>query len=236
MLRALTFDFWGTLYQGDTVRPYRLALLAEALAGAGQARSPEELEAAYAHCWDVLDRLWLEEHRSITVERWLEEMLLFLRAELDEAARSALYRPIQEVLLDHPPRLVPGVAEVVPRLARRFRLGLISDVGLSPGRVLRELLRRDGLLPCFQVTTFSDESGVTKPLPEAFLRTLAALDVLPAEAAHIGDLPETDIVGARVVGMRAVLFLGVSHRDDGQEMADAVFERYDELEELLRAV
>ncbi len=234
MLCALTFDFWGTLYQGDTVRPYRLALLGEALAGAGQARSPEDLEAAYAHCWRVLDRLWLEEHRSITVERWLEEMLLFLRAEVDEAARSALYRPIQDALLEHPPRLVPGVREVLPRLARRFRLGLISDVGLSPGRVLRELLRRDGLLDCFRVTTFSDESGVTKPLPEAFLRTLAALDVPPAQAAHIGDLPETDLAGARGVGMRAVLFLGVSHREDGLEMADAAFVDYAELEDLLR--
>jgi len=233
MLRALTFDFWGTLYQGDTVRPYRLALLGEALARVGQPRSAEELEAAYRHSWQVLDRLWLGEHRSITVEYWLAETLSFLKAEMDQAHQAALYRPIQDALLDHPPRPVTGVPEVIPRLAARFPLGVISDVGLSPGRVLREQLRRDGLLPCFRVTTFSDESGVTKPLPEAFLHTLAGLGVPPAEAAHIGDLPETDLAGARGVGMKAILFLGVSGREDGRGMADGVFSDYRELEEVL---
>jgi hypothetical protein len=33
--------------------------------------------------------------------------------------------------------------------------------------------------------------------------------------------------------MKAVLFLGVSHREDGREMADAVFSDYRELEEVL---
>ena len=55
----------------------------------------------------------------------------------------------------------------------------------------------------------------------------------PEEAAHIGDLPETDLAGARGVGMRAILFLGVSDRRDGRPLADAAFEEYAELEELL---
>jgi putative hydrolase of the HAD superfamily len=125
------------------------------------------------------------------------------------------------------------VAEVLPRLARRYCLGLISDVGLTPGRILREILRRDGLLPHFQALTFSDETGTTKPEPGQFLRTLDALDTRPGEAAHVGDLPETDIAGARAAGMRAILFLGVSQREDGRALADAAFEEYSELEAVL---
>jgi putative hydrolase of the HAD superfamily len=124
----------------------------------------------------------------------------------------------------------------VPRLAQRFRLGLISDVGLTPGRVLRELMRRDGLLSHFQALTFSDETGATKPLPGQFLRTLAALQARPQEAAHIGDLPETDLAGARGVGMRAILFLGISQRQDGRSLADAAFDEYGELEEILEGL
>ena len=233
MLRAITFDYWGTLYQGDYVRPYRLALLGEVLAQAGQPRPPDELQAAYAHCWGVFDVLWKQQHRTMTVEHWLGELLAFLHIELPAEVQAGLYRPIQEALLERPPQLVPGVAEVIPRLAQRYRLGVISDVGLTPGRVLRELLRRDGLEPCFQTMTFSDEVGATKPRPEVFQHTLAALGARPEEAAHVGDLPETDLSGARGVGMKAILFLGVSGREDGRELADAVFGRYDELEEVL---
>jgi putative hydrolase of the HAD superfamily len=234
MLQAVTFDFWGTLYQNASARDERLHLLEEVLARHFQPRPWTALEAAYRHAWSVLDRVWLEEHRSITIERWLREMLAFLKADLPEDVLAGLRRPIEEIYLHGgAPRPVPGVTEVLPRLSWRYRLGLISDVGLTPGRVLRELLRRDGLLPCFRALTFSDETGATKPLSEQFLRTLAILEVQPEKAAHIGDLPETDLVGARAAGMRAVLFLGVSHRQDGRLLADAVFEEYSELEELL---
>jgi len=234
MLQAVTFDFWGTLYQNASARDERLHLLKEVLARHSQPRSWTALEAAYRHAWSVLDRLWLEEQRPVTVERWLCEMLAFLEADLPEDVLAGLRWPMEEIYLHGgAPQPVPGVAEVLPRLSRCYRLGLISDVGLTPGRVLREILRRDGLLPHFGALTFSDETGATKPLPEQFLRTLAILKVRPEEAAHIGDLPETDLAGARAVGMKAVLFLGVSHRQDGRPLADAVFEEYSELEELL---
>jgi len=236
MLRAVTFDYWGTLYQGDFVRPYRLALLGDALRQAGQPRTPEELQSAYAHCWQVFDRVWKQEQRSMPIEEWLREILSFLKAYIPEDTQARLHRSVQEALLEHPPKLIPGVAEVLPRLAQHYRLGVISDVGLTPGRVLRELLRRDGLARFFSTMTFSDEVGATKPRPEVFERTLGALDAAPAEAAHVGDLPETDLVGARAVGMKAVLFLGVSGREDGRELADGVFSDYRELEEILNAL
>ena len=98
---------------------------------------------------------------------------------------------------------------------------------------MRELLRRDGMLPYFDALTFSDETGATKPLPEQFTRTLDILGIRPEEAAHVGDLPETDLIGAQSVGMKAVLFLGESQCRDGQAAADGTFEKYDELEKLL---
>jgi putative hydrolase of the HAD superfamily len=233
----VTFDFWGTLYQNASAQDERLHLLRKVLAHHSQPRPWMALEAAYRHAWSVLDRLWLVEHRPVTVERWLREMLAFLGADLPDHALADLRRPIEEIYLHGgAPRPVPDVAKVLPRLSRRYRLGLISDVGLTPGRVLREILRRDGLLPYFRALTFSDETGTTKPLPEQFLRTLAILEAQPEEAAHIGDLPETDLAGARAVGMKAVLFLGVSQHQDGRPLADAVFEEYGELEELLESL
>ncbi len=233
MLRAITFDFWATLYQNSFGRDERLQLLSAALTQAGQAVSHEALLAAYDYAWKFFDRIWLQEHRPISTEDWMREMLSFLGAELSPDRQAGLYGPLEEVLLSKPPVPVPGVTEVVPRLARRFALGLISDVGLTPGRVMREFLRRDGLLPYFQALTFSNEVGMTKPLPGMFLRTLESLGAAPSEAVHIGDLPETDIAGAKGVGMRAILFLGISHREDGRVLADAAVEDYSELEAVL---
>ena len=48
---------------------------------------------------------------------------------------------------------------------------------------------------------------------------------------HVGHVRY--LAGARAVGMKAILFLGVSHRQDGRSLADGVFEEYGELEALL---
>ena len=234
MLQAVTFDFWGTLYQNASGRNERLRLLEEALAHHSQPRPWSDLEAAYDQALSVWERVWREEHRPVTTRQWLREMLACLETDLPEDTLAGLRRTMEDIYLHGgAPRPVPGVVEVVPRLARRYRLGLISDTGLTPGRVLREILRRDGLLPHFRTLTFSDETGAAKPLPEQFLRTLSILEAQPEQAAHIGDLPETDLTGARGVGMKAVLFLGVSQRQDGRPLADGVFEEYGELEDLL---
>lgn len=238
MLEALTFDFWGTLYRGAYGVAPRIALIEAALDRHGQPRAREALLKSYDHAWSVVDHVWHNQHRSLPVDDWLKEVLDFAGVDLPEGTRAGLRAPIEEVLLGdgEGPALLPGVSEIVPRLARRYRLGLISDVGLTPGRVLREFLRRDGLLQHFGVLTFSDEAGATKPVREVFLRTVKALGSHPERAAHIGDLPETDLAGARAAGMLAVLFLGASRREDGLALADASFEDYAELEPLLESL
>ncbi len=115
-------------------------------------------------------------------------------------------------------------------------MGLISDTGITPGRVLRAVMARDGLLPLFQHCTFSDEVGRAKPHPLPFQHTLEALGVEASFATHIGDLPETDIAGAKGVGMRAVLFTGVTGLREGADQADGLLASYDDLEVALRAL
>lgn len=234
MLQAVTFDFWGTLYQNAYGHEERLSLLDGVLKEHGHYRSREELEAALGHASSVWDRVWRTEQRSMPIERWLGELLGHVDADLPDEATHALGRAIERVYLHtDEPRPVAGVKEILPGLARRYRLGLISDTGLTPGSVLRQMMHRDGLLSFFEVLTFSDELGKAKPRPEPFLHAIDHLGASPSDTAHIGDLPETDIRGARNVGMKAVLFLGVSHREDGQPEADAVFSHYGELPELL---
>jgi len=49
MLQAVTFDFWGTLYQNAYARDERLHLLEDVLARHSQPRPWTAIEAAYRH-------------------------------------------------------------------------------------------------------------------------------------------------------------------------------------------
>jgi len=213
MLRAVTFDLWQTLLL-DTAenlqrgREARLRGMAELLAGAGHAVSPAGLDRAYEHSWQRLEAVW-RRHADIGPRGQLRWMLESLGLEGAVPESSPLMGPLEaaycEPILAFPPYPNPGAPELLAALkGRGLALGLICNTGRTPGRTLRLVLERLGLAEHLSVLTFSDEVGLRKPRPELFRQTLAALGAAPAEALHIGDDVDTDIAGARGVGMRAV--------------------------------
>ena len=83
--------------------------------------------------------------------------------------------------------------------------------------------------------TFSDEEQIAKPSPEIFLKTLIELGGKPNRSTHIGDRPETDIMGAKGVGMRAILIGNASCK--GLSMVpDAKILELKELPEVLKTM
>jgi len=52
-----------------------------------------------------------------------------------------------------------------------------------------------------------------KPLPAGFRRTLAQLAVRPDAALAVGDQLFTDVLGAKLVGMRAIVVKPLSGRE-----------------------
>ncbi len=236
-LRAITFDFWGTLYVAHPdglSREARTEILHRHLTEHGYRIPLQRLRAVLEDSFQRAHRVWLEEVRTADALERVGWMLADLGVTLPAPAREALARELEEALLDQSVTPIPGAVETVQALARRYRLGLISDTGMSPGRVLRRFLARDGLLDLFACCTFSDETGRAKPHERQFLDTLERLGARPEEAAHIGDLTVTDVTGARRVGMKAVLFTGVTQGQD-PSLADAVIESYHELPSILHA-
>jgi FMN phosphatase YigB (HAD superfamily) len=241
-IKAITFDFWSTLYQSKTVDyAKRLLQLKESIERGGRATfTPEQFEAAVKMARDTWSRTWTEEHRTMTADEWLAVMLRELSHTLELELLTEIRLTMENSILTDLPTLVPEAPRVLTDLSTRYRLGIISDTGITPGRVLRQLLEQDHLTGYFTHFTFSDEVGRSKPHPSAFLTTLEALGAAPAEAVHVGDLLRTDIAGAQQVGMRAVQYIGVSHDqanglENGRKiMPDAVIRSHEELEPLLR--
>lgn len=234
-LRAVTFDFWGTLYQArfdGTSREPRTEILQRYLARQGYEISRERLRAALDESFERANEIWLSEQRTADAPERVGWILKALGVTLSRDAVIMMTKELEEASLAEKITLVPGAAETLRELAHHYTLGLISDTGMTPGRVLRQLMARDGILDLFRHCTFSDETGRAKPHPHQFLDTLGQLGVSPEEAAHVGDLTVTDIVGARNVGMRAVLFTGVTQGQDPSQ-ADAVIASFDELPTVL---
>jgi HAD superfamily hydrolase (TIGR01509 family) len=239
MITAVTFDLWDTLVtdrhlaERVTLRRTRLR---KALAPLGVYPDDEELEHALAASWRNFDRVWVGEHRTPSTAESLDVVLDALGVEAPAATHAAIARTLEDLVLEIPPVPVEGAAEVLAELARRHRLGLISDTGLSPGRALRPVLERLGLLEHFTYLYFSDEGGMSKPDPRVFALVLEKLGAKAREAVHVGDILRTDVLGAQRAGMHAVHFVGMNASDADDSTADVVIERLSELPAALAAL
>jgi putative hydrolase of the HAD superfamily len=221
MIKAITFDFWNTLYKAA---PYAFALrrkfLFEVFARNQIDVGVEQVDAAEEVARTEWNRTWREEYRTPPAADWVRWMLDDLLITLSPADFNALADYFDRSLLeaDPGPTLIDGAAETVQRLAQRYKLGVISDSGLSTGKTLRHFLKRDGLLNRFICTTFSDEIGVSKPQARIFQITLDQLGAQPHEAVHVGDLIHSDIAGAKAIGMHAVRL--AANYDDANRAVD----------------
>jgi putative hydrolase of the HAD superfamily len=213
MLKAVTFDCWQTLVLDRSeglrqAREGRVRGVQEALARAGIAIEVAAVDAAYDAVGERLQRIWgmQRDVGSRGQVRLLLECLgidgsVPTDSRLMDALDDAYCLPILSAL----PIPNAGAQEALRVLhAHGLRLGLICNTGRTPGRMLRLVLERLGLASYLSAFTFSDELGLRKPHPTIFLRTLSALDVAPADAAHVGDGVTTDVAGARAIGMRAI--------------------------------
>ncbi len=175
MIKAITFDFWNTLYTAASyAHPLRRRFLFDLFAKHHIDFSPEQVDAAENVARHMWNRAWREEYRTPSAAEWVRAMLNALPIDLPSADFDALATCYDRSLLDaNPgPTLLDGAADTIRLLAQHYRLGVISDSGLSTGKTLREFLIRDQLIECFTQLSFSDEVGVSKPHPRIFQFTL----------------------------------------------------------------
>ena len=236
MLRAITLDFWDTLYVGaarsERMR-LRRAAIRRMLEAIGRSMDDAEFEFLYDASGARAMQWWRDEHRGYTTEdriRWmLAELDIERPQDCEHVARACA--EVDEALLAFPPPLLPGAAELVERLASRFALAIVSDTGFASGRAQDRLMERDGIRARFGATVYSMDVGYAKPRPEPFLAACSALGVTPAEALHVGDLERTDVLGALGAGLRAVRLDLV--RPGGKSAAEHVTSSMDELADYL---
>lgn len=203
-IRAVTFDLWNTLVYNRNYGEFRLPALREFLRRNGveldDARLLEVYQAGFRHNSDTHNDTGRRHVRTEEIVGHVMEQV----GLKDRCDWTPMVDTYEEAVLSDPPKLKEGTRETLEALHGRVRIGLISDTGTSPGRVIRRILDGYGVLHYFYVTVFSDEVGYCKPNEVVFRTALEALGVEPEEAIHVGDLVKSDIVGAKRTGMRTV--------------------------------
>lgn len=215
-IKAISFDFWNTLYYDYKVtydrHNARKKYLRQMLDKYGYV-SGEDLEPVFKYSWDQFDKIWKNEHRTLKTRELIDLTCSKLDVVLPEEDLRDVTKYFEETILDDPPVLFEGAKEILPGLAKKYSLGITSDTAFSSGRVLRLLMDREGVLKYFSAFSFSDEVGHSKPSRIIFLNTLNLLRAKPDETAHIGDNEYTDVAGAGTSGLTAVWFKGAYERE-----------------------
>jgi putative hydrolase of the HAD superfamily len=140
-----------------------------------------------ARFWDRLTQDWL---RGLGADESWTMPIRTAAEELGFGPSSILFRLYEDVL---------PCLEQLDDLG--VRCAVVSNWDYSLHRVLDML----GVQSRFEVVLASLEEGVEKPDPRLFHIALDQMGVDPADALHVGDLPEDDFAGATAAGMRAVL-------------------------------
>lgn len=245
MVRAVTFDFWDTLAVDDSDEPLRAArgllpkplarqsLFVDAVLGDWPNLDSAAVIAAYTEANRRAAARWKGEHVTSTVTERLDEALAL--ANLGRPSNfDGLVHAFETMEVEIPPRLVPGAAEALRALSARYRLGIISDTIITPGRGLRAILAQNGVLDRFTSFVFSDELGCAKPSPRVFAAAAKELGAAPGEIVHVGDREANDVLGPQAAGFRAILFTGAVDRGSAGTRADAVCAQLAELPKILQ--
>ena len=245
MTYAVTFDLWDTIIHDDsdeierrkqglrTKREERRHLVWQAL-DRQQRTSRDTVWLACDSADSTFNRVWREQSITWTVRDRLGVVLDKLGRTLPKDVLALLIRDYEEMEIKTTPDIIEGAADAVRELAKDFRLAVVSDAIVSPGRCLRQWLDLHELLDYFQSFAFSDEVGHSKPHPDMFSKVSGDLDVPIEDMIHVGDREHNDIQGPHALGMKAVLFSGTRDKDRRNTTADAVCDHHRDLPSIVR--
>jgi putative hydrolase of the HAD superfamily len=198
-IEALIFDFGGvlskTLFETHSLTEAALGLPKGSLTWRGPFA---DLGDEPDHLWQSMQRDEISERQywhirskevgDLLGENWTDMQTLVQRSR--GAEPNLVIRP--EAIL---------AVEKAKRLGLRLAV-LSNELDLFYGAQLRRRLK---LLESFELIVDATYTGVLKPLPDAYLACLSALNLVPEQCVFIDD-QKRNIEGARQVGLQCVEF------------------------------
>lgn len=235
-LRAVFFDFGGTLFSYSALRERYEGLIEDVARRRGVVAPAQELHHAWRRSSARVMRDWVRRPFYLHRELFNEVHAAFLRelgARPEPGDGEAFYEgqtALGQALIQ--PR--PDAAATLARLREDgLRLAIVSNIDDDQ---FERLWERIGLAEHFEAVTTSEEARSCKPHPRIFEVALEKLPGLrPQEVAFVGDSLVHDVAGARAFGMRTVWIGRSGPQDPSRPRPHHVIERLSELPDALRA-
>jgi putative hydrolase of the HAD superfamily len=205
-IKAILFDMFDTLmlieknhefYSPSLVRMYRF------LNNNGIKVSFEIFNAAYLEARDRINAQvkdnFEEPHFNVRVSEALKSLGFDYSVShpLVAAATNEFCKEFMNYV-----HIDSDTNSVLKELRGKYKLGIVSNFAIP--ECVFDLLKADGLDGFFDVVVVSAAINKRKPSPEIFQDALKTLGVSVEEAVFVGDTIDSDIEGAKAVGMRAV--------------------------------
>lgn len=100
-------------------------------------------------------------------------------------------------------KLIPGCKELLDYLYPKYNLYILSN-GFQ--ELQEHKMQTTGIRDYFKALILSDHIGINKPRRELFEHALSSTGSTVSDSIMVGDMFETDIVGAANVGMDQIFF------------------------------
>ncbi|MHA1518855.1 MAG: HAD family hydrolase, partial [Promethearchaeota archaeon] len=207
MIKCVSFDLWQTLIEDKFHFLGRSRILQKFLENHGTRVSLNKVKETYiAKCAGYEEFVTKESNfRHIPYQERYNRFFSTFNVSISEKEMQSLLTQFNTIFLQDPPKLYPGVFEVITKIAQKYKLIIISDTGFICGQVMRTLLESYGLLQYFEKCYFSDETGVFKPHSKPFALAESYFGYVAEEFVHVGDRIRTDVIGANQQGWKSFL-------------------------------
>ena len=205
MIKAVFFDFYNTLV---CFFPPLDEIQQASCREVGLRVSKEGIRKGYTVADEFMSR---ENADNPLAERSEEERGRFFaeyeRLILQSAGLEVSLRLAEEVwqVASYVPKDFRLFDEVLPALKSLKRRGIVLGGISNLRRDMDDLCKQLGLDPYLDFCVTSSEAGAEKPHPPIFLAALEKAHLSPDEAVHVGDQYQSDVQGARAVGITPVL-------------------------------
>jgi beta-phosphoglucomutase-like phosphatase (HAD superfamily) len=214
-LRAIVFDFDGIIANSE---PLHFQAFRDVLAEIGVTLSERDYYDRYLGYDDVGVFQALDRERGSWTPARVGELVARKAIRLEALERDLSI-------------LFPGAAGAVRRAAAAMPIAIASG---ARGEEIRRVLDREGLAGCFTAVVAAEDTTVSKPAPDPYLRAVALLApasggrLAAAECVAIED-SHWGLESARAAGLRTV---AVTNTYDAAALssADLVIASLDELD------
>lgn len=190
MIRAILFDLDDTLVDFKGMKTAAISEAAKAMVKAGLDMSVKTANRKLSTVY------WEDIEFNTAISEFLKRV-----GKLDDRILAAGINGYIKGKLATT-KTVDGGLQTLRQLKKKYKLAVVTD---APSLKAWQRLNLMGIDNMFDAVVTFDDTGRKKPDSLPFKIALRKLGVKPEEAVMVGDWYERDVIGAKNLGMKAVL-------------------------------